>query len=115
LSDYSKFNEPARILFVFLALISIGAAVTFAVYRWLRITPDLRRDEIRVLTGKPKLWGLNFRGVGYYTGSYAITVDAQTFFLPSQARRLIDERKTYRFYLTPTVNIILAVEEISDP
>jgi hypothetical protein len=112
ITDYSKFNEPSRIVLVLLALLLVVVVFGFAVRRWRRITEDMHSAHVEVLNGTPRLSGLNVKGFGYYSGSYPVTIEDQTILLPYQARSLIDESKVYRFYLTPTVKIILALEEI---
>ena len=112
ISDYSKFNDPARLLLIVLALLLVVVSLGFAVHRWQRITVDIHTDHLEVLNGTPKLSGIEVKGFGYYSASYPMTIGEQTILLPYQVRRNIDERKTYRFYVTPTVKIILSLEEI---
>jgi hypothetical protein len=114
LTDYSKYGEPARIVYIFLAIGLISISILFGIYTWFRIVPDLKGNNIKVVTGQPIL-GILYRGFGFYYGSsHGITVNTESFYLPREARKFIDERKIYRFYLTPKVKIILSVEEISD-
>ena len=80
--------------------------------RWQRITADINTDHLEVLSGTPKLSGIEVKGFGYYSASYPMTIEGQTILLPYQVRQNIDERKAYRFYVTPTVKIVLALEEI---
>jgi len=112
LADYSKYGESSRIVLIFIAGALVIVAFGFAVHRWQHISLDLHAPQIVVVSGVPKLWGANIKGLGYYGGSYPMTIGEYTILLPFEARRFIDEGKTYRFYLTSHVKIILAVEEV---
>jgi hypothetical protein len=111
--DYSVFNEPIRLIYVGLAIVLLCGLLIFTIHRWADISADIKNRSLKVISGTPKLWSLIFRGIGYYGGSYAVTIANQTFLLPSQVRRLINEEKIYRFYVTPKVKIILSVEEVT--
>jgi len=95
------------------SIILLALVAAFTVYRWQRITRDIRKRDIVTAMGKPTLWATYVRGVGYVGSSYLISVDGQTFLLPEDACQFIHERQIYRFFLTRRAKIILSVESFS--